>query len=623
MRALLRIFVSLFPVGLAVAICSSLATEPAWGADSAAAVEARLLGDVSFLAADSLEGRGIQTPGIRKAADYIRAKFEQAGLQPGAGEGGYFQPFIVQIDFELEPAKTSLALRGPDEEAVTLELGKDYSPIAHGGDGDFDAPIVFAGYGITAEDEKYDDYAGIDVAGKVVLVIRREPQQGDEHSVFNGKRESQHAGMATKIQNAWVHKAAAVLLVSDPFTVKSDADDKLLPANYLGFNSTVGVPVAHISRKFADRLLAGTDLESVAKVEAAIDADLKPRSREIPRWRATGAFTFNRVNADLVNVIGTLEGQGPHADETIVIGAHYDHLGFGGEGSLAPNSREIHNGADDNASGTAALIELARRFAARPEKPARRLVFIAFSAEERGLLGSRHYVKKAPVYSLDSTVAMFNFDMVGRMKNDRLIVYGTKTASEFEAMVDRLGEPSGLKLKKIPGGGGASDHASFYNAKIPAFHFFTGTHTDYHRPSDDVDKINAEGMRRVVDFAEQLVDAVLALDDRPEFAKAAEEDPHAGLDLPASGGTKAYLGTVPDYGEEVEGVLLNDIKAGSPAETAGLKPGDVIVDIDGMPIKNVQQFTVALYKHKPGDQIVVTVQRGADKVTATATLGAR
>lgn len=636
--------------GLVVALfllLSSHVASPVRAVENNATVEARMLGDVAYLASDDLEGRGIDGPGIVRAAEYIRDRFQEAGLKPGGTEGGYFQPFTVRLSSEVDIPNTHLTLRGPENQELSLELNKDFSPLTYGGDGSFNVPIVFAGYGITAEAEKYDDYQELDVTGKVVLILRREPQQANADSVFAGTSESQYAALQYKLQNAWTHKAAAVLLVTDPFTTKETPEklfvdalaslmrgkasptakglDRLLPTNYMGHNSTVSMPVAHITQAVANQLLAGSPAKSVSFAETAIDKNLEPISCPLEGWTAEGELHFNRISADLVNVVGVIDGEGPHADETIVIGAHYDHLGRGGEGSLAPNSNEIHNGADDNASGTAALLELARRFGERAKKPARRIVFIAFSAEEKGLLGSRHYVKKAPLFPLEKTVAMFNFDMVGRMKNDKLTIYGTKTANELEAIIDESMSDDELEIKKIgsaSGLGGSSDHASFVMAQIPAVHFFTGTHPDYHRPSDEVDKINAEGMRRVADFATRFIDRVVERSSRVGFVKIEDSDPHAGMDLPA-GGRKTYLGTVPDYGEEVEGVLLNDVKKDSPADKAGLKAGDIIVEIDGAPVKNVQGFTVILYQHKPGDTIEVTVERDKERVILKPILGSR
>lgn len=611
-------------LGLVVAALAMLASfaSQTLAAENAAAIEARLIEDVRRLAADELEGRGIETKGIADAAAFVRDQFKAAGLASGVKDGSFYQHFSYALKAKVKTPQTTLTLKGPSGKELKLILGKDYQPLSFGGAGKIDAPIVFAGYGISASDLGYDDYAGQDLAGKVLLMIRREPQQGDDKSKFDGKKTTDHATFDSKAQLAWTKKAAAVLLVNDHFTVKDDGDDRLIDVNVRGFQNPVGVPFIHITQAVANQLLAGSPLKSLKDAEAQIDKELRPATQPLTGWSAAGDVDFERVTIDLVNVVGVIEGKGPKANETIVFGAHYDHLGRGGEGSLAPRSTEVHNGADDNASGTATLIELARRYGARSDKPARRLVFIAFSGEERGLLGSRHYVKKDPLFELKDTIAMINFDMVGRMRDDKLILYGVDNAKGLKATIEQIEKESGLKLRKVGTGTGPSDNASFYAADIPAFHLFTDLHKDYHRPSDDVDKINASGMRRIVDFSERLADAILALPERPAFVKVGNADPHAGLDLPRTS-SMAYLGTSPDYGADVKGVLLSDISPGSPAEKGGLKPGDIIVDIANLPIRDVTGLTMALRKHKPNDTVSITVQRGKDQKVLTVTLGKR
>lgn len=583
------------------------------------AIEKRILADLKFLASDELEGRGVETAGIAKAADYIAKQFNALGLKTPAAQAAFAQAFKIRIDSKVDPGKTQLVLSGPDGKSVKLEVGKDFSPLSNQGADAFRGPVVFAGYGITADELKYDDYKGIDVAGKVVLILRREPQQADEKSPFNGKNDSPHASLISKAQNAWTHKAAAVLVVNDPYTVNKPTTDLLVASNYLGVDASLPLPMAHVSQKVAEQLIAGTKLQSLKDAEAKIDKSLACLSQPLDGWIADGRFTFQRVEAGLSNVVGVLEGAGPAANETVVIGAHYDHLGYGGRGSLAGGQRAIHNGADDNASGTSALIELARRYASRSQPPSRRLVFIAFSAEEVGLRGSQHYVRQQPLYPLKETIAMLNFDMVGRLASDTLTVFGVQTAKEFEPLVDRLAEVHRFKLKKIAGGNGPSDHASFYRADIPVLHFYTGGHLDYHRPSDDVDKINLAGIRRVADYSEQILDAILAQPARPQFVKVKDSDPHEGLDMPR--GEMAYLGTVPDYNDDDKGVLLNDVRADSPAQKAGLQKGDLIVDIAGMPIQNARGLSFALRKHKPDQTIDITVLRGGEKKVFKVTLG--
>jgi hypothetical protein len=582
----------------------------------------RIKADVAFLAADKLEGRDVGTPGGAEAANFIRERFRALGLKSGVTDGSYFQPFKIKIGSQVTDA-TFLEFIAPDGTVTKLTRGTDYQPLFFGGDGKFDAPVVFAGYGISSEDPAYDEFKNIEIEGKVVLLIRREPQQDDPNSPFNGTELSRHAELDTKIKHCWQHKAAAVLLVSDHRSTSKDESDPLLKPDYGPGTASVGVPVCHLTRAWGDKLLAGTAIGNLAAAEKKIDESLQPQSIPLEGWKVRGNFEFVRTQVETPNVIGVLEGEGPLADETIIIGAHYDHIGMGGPNSRNPNLNAIHNGADDNASGTAALLELARRFAERGEKPKRKLVFIAFSGEERGLLGSAHYVKRDPVVPLDKTVMMVNFDMVGRLRQERLIVYGTKTAEGLEEIITKLDEKyDALRISQVPLGVPASDHITFYRQDIPSLHLFTGTHPEYHMPTDDVETLNYPGMEAVVSFAENLIDDFIAMPERPKFTKVEEKDPHAGMQLSTKGDVP-YLGTSPDYGDEVDGVLLNGVREGSPADKGGLKSGDIIIELDGQAIKNVRQYTTVLYAHKPGDQVKIVVLRGDEKTTLDVTLGKR
>ena len=398
-------------------------------AENAAALS-RVTQDLSFLAADELEGRGVGTNGLQKAAEYIRDEFKRLGLKSGTKDGTYFQPFSVMWKQFTDKERTSLVLHGPDGATVTLDLGTDFQPLMAGGSGKANAPIVFVGYGITGKDEGYDDYQNVDTAGKVLLLLRREPQQDLDSSVFDGKKTTSHSYIQTKLKLARQHKAAAVLLVNDPYSNK-DGKEQLADPQDFGSQSRK-IPFAQITQDVADAIFEQLPaqggrpaLVSVRAVEERIDSTLQPLSRPLEGWTAELKVTFQRQDAQVANVIGVLEGDGPLADETIVIGAHYDHLGFGGYGSRNPKIHAVHNGADDNASGTVALLELARRLSQSDRKPARRIVFMAFSAEERGLLGSRHYVNH-PLFPLENTVAMFNFDMVGQTGLQDFLVHGAR-----------------------------------------------------------------------------------------------------------------------------------------------------------------------------------------------------
>jgi hypothetical protein len=322
------------------------------------------------------------------------------------------------------------------------------------------------------------------------------------------------------------------------------------------------------------------------------------------------------------NVIGILPGKDPVLrNQTVILGAHYDHLGLGGFGSLDPDSTGyVHNGADDNASGVAALIQVAARLAVSP--PARTVVFIAFSGEELGLLGSAHYVKE-PIYPLGGTLAMVNLDMVGRLRNGRLIVYGVRTAKEFPALLDSLNWYAGFDLKPQGDGYGPSDQSSFYSAKRPVLHLFTDLHEDYHRTTDDWQKINVDGLKRVSDFALGLVTA-LANRTRPltfQELPAPIQPPTSATNT--SPGYGAYLGTVPDLTGSPGGVRLVGVRAGSPAEKAGLRGDDIITRIGRMETPDLQAMTDALRSHRPGDTVEILVRRGSGLTTLRATLGTR
>lgn len=324
------------------------------------------------------------------------------------------------------------------------------------------------------------------------------------------------------------------------------------------------------------------------------------------------------------NVIGILPGRDPVLrNQTVVLGAHYDHLGHGGFGSLDPDSTGmVHNGADDNASGAAALIQVAARLAASP--PARTVVFIAFSGEELGLLGSAHYVRQ-PIYPVSGTMAMVNLDMVGRLRNGRLTVFGSRSAQEFPALLDSLNWYAGFDMKAQGDGYGPSDHSSFYAAKRPVLHIFTDLHEDYHRTTDDWQKVNYDGLKRVADFSLGLVTALANRTKPLTFLDHATTAPTQTAAAAGSGqpGYGAYLGTVPDMTGAPGGVRLMGVRTGSPAEKAGLRGDDIITRIGRTETPDLQAMTDALRSHKPGETVEIVVLRGASLTTLRATLGAR
>lgn len=653
--------------GLAIAL--SLAAG-LWG-DAVEEANVRLLNDAKYLASDDLEGRGVGTEGLTTASQYIREQFAAAGLNVATIDGAPFQKFDLITSAKLG-MPNNLELVGPNGQHFELKLGEDYEVCAFGGTGVLDSEIVFCGYGIDAPDLKYDDFAGIDLTGKVALIMRRNPQQANEKSPFGGGHGiSRHAELRTKMQNAAQRNAAGVIVVNDPYSIRkagsdrknsldkagqnvieaaeaftaadaNDAgkqteakqklveavnrrkglldaaanpkDDVLMPFGYAGpGEAKTTTPAVHITQVLADQMLKPALNRTLAELESAIDVDLKPQSAALPGWKARGAVTVERVRSDVFNVIGTIEGEGPLADETIVIGAHYDHVGRGGAGSLAPGSTDVHNGADDNASGTVALLELARRLGARTEKPARRLVFIAFTGEELGLLGSAKYVKD-PVYPLDKTVAMFNMDMVGRLQEEKLTIFGTGTSSRWDKELKDLNAERKFEFVFKPEGFGPSDHSSFYGKKIPVLHFFTGTHPDYHRPSDDWDKLNIDGIRRVADLVEAIALKTAATAERPDYIEV------KGTAQMGRSGNRPYVGTIPDFGSEESGYSISGAVSGSPADKGGMKAGDRIVKFGSHKVTGLDDFDLALRKFQAGDTVEVVVVRDKKEVTLKITL---
>jgi hypothetical protein len=610
---------------------------PAPAADTASARLARVEKDLYYLAGDECEGRGLETEGLKKAGEYIAAAFKEAGLKPAGVDGSYFQPFTVYGPPRLGTPNT-LVLSGPGDRKLDLKYGTDFTPIGLSATGKKSAGLVFVGYGIAAADQGYDDYAGADVAGKWVVVLRRNPRAGSADSPLEA-----HAALTVKLQAAADRKAAGVIFVNDA-TYAKDGDP------LMAFQSPAGragdLPVLHMKRAVLDELLATRD-QKLTDIETAIDRDLKPRTVGLTGWTASAAVTVDRQELPTRNVVAVAEGSGPLADETVVVGAHYDHLGFGEPGSMLGKAGrgQVHYGADDNASGTSGLIELARRFGAVRDRAGRRVVFVAFSGEERGLHGSKHYCNDPP-FPLEKTVFMLNMDMIGRVvevdddaalarlaaaagapagwtapgavvRRDRLVVYGTGTAEGLDGVVTEANRATDFKLLRVPGGSGPSDHESFYVKRIPVLFFFTGTHRDYHRPSDTPDKINYPGLLKVVDLVETLTTHFATTPDRPKYlvTKSGWTDPTD--DRPrVSRPMGPRLGVMPgNYESEAGGVLVDDVTPGGAAEKAGLKAKDVIVEIAGKPVRNINDYMTVMAGQKPGVPIEVVVIRQDKKLT--------
>jgi hypothetical protein len=571
----------------------------------------RFMRDVIWLASDDLKGRGDGSPELDRAADYIAREFRRAGLKPAGDHNSYFQTFEITVGAQAG-RNSRLAIDGKP-----LAEGRDFVPIPFSGSGTLSGPVVFAGYGITAPEYHYDDYARIDVRDKIVLVLGHEPQEQDRNSVFAGANLTRHASLTSKAVNAKQHGAKAIIVVTD-FT--HDKEDIAAATANEDFADS-GIIALYASRRPFEEALKARGVD-IAAVQREIDADLRPRSAEIPQLRIELNSDVVRTRRTIRNVIGALPGSDPKLkDQWIVVGAHYDHLGLGGKNSLAPSLiGQIHHGADDNASGTAGVMELARIAEIAPERWHRSVLFMAFAGEEIGLLGSSWFVNH-PTIPLNQIDAMINMDMIGRISRDRLYVGGVGTSPELKPLVQSLDSKQDPQLIFSDTGYGSSDHTSFNAKKIPVLFFFSGLHTDYHKPSDTADKINAPGAMEVLSLVYGVMDRLSA-----ELAKLPYAELQQALPQPAtprSRGYGPYFGSVPDFRDDLKGVLFSAVQDNSPAAKAGLKAGDLLVQFDGKPIQNLNDYAYALREKQPGDDVQVVVKRGGRDVQAQVRLEAR
>jgi Peptidase family M28/PDZ domain/PA domain len=573
----------------------------------------RLRDHVRYLASEELTGRGVETPGIKLARDYIAREFAQYGLRPGGDNGGYLQGLDVATGVTVKQPALMAFGKQP-----ALRLNEEWVPLGLSGSGKVESDLIFAGYGITAKDYGYDDYAGIDAKGKVVLVLRYEPPPKDDKSPFQkAPRYSNHATLRAKANNARDHGAVGIILVD--LNHSGDEQKEListLSSLWRGGNSLIA---AQVKRGVVEKSLAAQGI-SLKALKEKIDREGKPASRALPAVQVALQVSLEEVRQRAENVIGVLPGSDPTLkDENIVIGAHYDHVGFGHYGTRdSHTSGQIHYGADDNASGTAVLLQLAERLSLAQLKPARTVIFVAFSGEELGLHGSRQYVN-FPTAPLSSTKAMVNLDMVGRLRDNRLTVFGTRSAKDLSGIVMEEAQKLGLQVTESEGIGN-SDHMSFYNKKIPALHFFTGLHADYHRPGDTWEKLNIEGMARITELVRGVAEKIANRKEPMSFVSLPSRPPATGSE---SRGYGAYLGSIPDFGATREGVRLAGVQDGSPAALAGLREGDIIVKLAEIKIQNLEDLTEALRSKKPGDSVDITLLRNSQHFTVKATLRAR
>ena len=622
-----RVWLSLFlSVTISIAAIAQQAVQPS---------AERLRTHITYLASDALEGRHTGTAGAQTAAQYIAKEFARMGLKPGnaaaakdkgVANAKYLQPFPYVAAVELGRDNVfRLTPSAAGEPTIDFRTREDWTPLGFSSnDRIADLPVAFVNHGISAPELQHYDYAGKPANGYIAIALAGTPDGDNPHGKFARYEDVRWKAIAAR--NAG---AKALLVIARDQNFKQDSLSRL---RYDNSGGDAGLPVAALSAQTGERLL---QLSKLGAVKLTLQTDIV--RREMPAS----------------NVVGILEGSDPTLkNEAIVIGAHYDHLGRDTRFSRARHEGGIHYGADDNASGVAGILELARVFTSQKTKPRRSIVFIAFGGEEEGLLGSNYYVNH-PVVPITNTIAMINLDMVGRLKNKNLIIGGVGTAPEWKSIIETANLWQGMTVTATGsshqnGGGGMpvvvgangqtvvsndpsksfhltlnqdgfgpSDHSSFYGKQIPVLFFWTGTHGDYHKPSDTADKINYDGEVMILGMVQKIVREIDANNKRPTYAVTRAEG--AGR----ATGFRVYLGTVPNYSDSGNGLLLDGVREDSPAAKSGLKAGDRIVKLAGRDVRDVYDYTAALGEMKAGQEYDVEIVRGTERLKLKLTPAAR
>jgi aminopeptidase YwaD len=592
-------------VVIAAALLLSAASAPVQQADPA-----RYLNDIKSLTAPEMGGRGAGTKGLTRAEHLIEKRYKELGLQP-AGVNGYAQPFTVITGARLKTDNHFSVQTA--ETKKDLKIDQDFVPFSFSSSGQVAGALVFAGYGATADEFHYDDYAGIDVKDKIVVVLRYEPLGFGDKSGNHGL--TQHSQLITKAINARNHGAKAVVVLNGKL---GDGEEDLLTRfGSVSGPENIGIVFVQVKNAVAEAWFQSAG-KSLKDVQEQINSGSKPASFAFPETLHLSLhIAVETTRATVNNLLAWLPGQ---TDEYVIVGAHYDHLGRGNFDSLAPSQiGQIHPGADDNASGTAGVLELARLLAPQRGQLKRSILFMDFAGEELGLLGSAAWVKD-PTRPLSKAVAMINMDMIGRIKDDKVYIGGVGTGSTFKSVLEQAQKDTPFKIEYSAGGYSSSDHTSFVSKKIPVLFFFSGLHSDYHKPSDTWDKINAPSAARLLDMVGNVAVLLANAPDAPAFQVVAEDKPAGGG---GGSGYGPYFGSIPDFGQTENGVKFSDVRPNSPAAKAGFKAGDILIQFGDKPIKNLYDFTDALRRSKVGDVVEVKVLRDGQPVTASVKLEQR
>lgn len=557
---------------------------------------------IKYLASDKLAGRFPGTEGDCLTEEYIINEFEEYGLKP-AGTNGYLQPFDYISQLNL--GKNNSLSIGNGE--LISGAGENFIPVYLSGNASAQGNIVFVGYGINAPELNYNDYAGIDLKGKIALMMMYSPGYNNPHDNPFGKYER----LRIKCGAAKEQGAIGIIIIKGP----ESGEDDLVHLRMYGHSENMDIPVMNVKRSFVEYIFKNNKNMTLNDIQKSIDSTRKPDSFESKGGMAQLKCDLVPVKSETNNIIGLIEGNDPVLkNEYIVIGAHMDHLGDGLKyGSLNENhTAQIHNGADDNASGVAGVLELAQYFASKKNNLKRSLLFMTFSGEEAGLLGSAYFTK-SELMKKYNIVSMINLDMVGRLTDNKLTIGGTGTSSLWQGLLDSLNKSFNFNAVYDKDGYGPSDHASFYAKDIPVLFFFTGLHKDYHKPSDDWQFINFDGEAKVLNMAASVINFLNGLQTKPDFIKVASEKKETNM------GFRVTLGVIPDYSSTKEGLEITGVKSGGVAEIAGLQAGDVITKLGEYDIKNIYDYTDALSKFKPGEESEVTFIRGSETTTVKIT----
>ena len=555
---------------------------------------------VTYLASDELEGRFSGTAGNAKAAEFVLNNFKTAGLQPVAGKYTQEFPFLSAIktgdkndmEFQVIVEKIGIPREMLKPTKRKWAIGADWYPIRFSENGTVASELVFAGYGITSKEIKYDDYANIDAKGKIVIILTDSAEGKPKISDFLA-----YSDLRYKTTNAREHGAKGIIFVK----TQSDSQNVFYKLKVDRHYKNSGLICIQANRTALAKLFPKE--RPLLDLERKIDKERQPQSFAFsPDTKVSITVDLIEEKKDISNIIGMVPGtDAALKNEYVIVGAHFDHLGWGYENSSYKGKEpQIHHGADDNSSGTSDLIELANRIAQKPLS--RTVVFIAFNAEEEGTLGSSFYTKN-PLLPLENTVFMLNFDMVGRLKDNKINIFGTGSSSRFSSTVDSIAAIDSVIAVKTNEAFSPSDNSSFYAKGIPAMMLFTGVHTDYHKPSDDVDKINFNGMVEVADFSEHILRAIGNNSRKPDLIK--EIHSNSSEPIPAEQRRDVWFGIVPNFEGNPKGCAINGASSGSPAQKAGLKANDIITKFDTKTIKNIQDLTYAIREHKPGDVVKV------------------